>query len=169
VPCANGKVICQAEMRRCVDSYDPPPELLKKLLVFEDREGNRDILDTLSDIKQILSTSELVEQVTKQPIGWAELLSFLEDLGTVLYPTLRLSPLSSCGIDLKEVAPRVVQRMLEFVTVRMGLELAVRTITYVEWDLSSLQYHVSPIITLEELESGQMDWTFLYKSVVQRK
>ena len=157
----DGKLICQTEVLRCLEAYDPPPAVLDKLLLFEDWEGQRRRITSLSDIDHLLPPSKRVEQATKQPRDWAELLAFCHDLGVVLFPTIRLSSYTALGVDLVAIAPRVERGVLKFVAVRIDLELENRPIVNVEWDLLTLQHRATIIMSLEDLESGRRQWAFV--------
>jgi hypothetical protein len=128
-------------------------------VVFQDESGGEGRIEELCQLAALSPMINFSEEAKKQPLAFANLFSFLGDFGYVVDPSFRFATtLSSCGVDIDSIGPEVTMSFLKFVTVKMGIELTARPISYVEVDLESFRYNSRKIMDLEELVSGTREW-----------
>jgi hypothetical protein len=142
----SGTLAVEIKIRREVDCYGPPPDVLARRLVFIKGDKRRR-LATLQALSRLADSEgiHLVSQVRRRPIPFAELVAELENLGRVLYrrprTTLRNAIFEDYGIDLRKCRPKVERGCLRFRVVSMGLFVPIpRPVSEICLDLTELSF-----------------------------
>jgi hypothetical protein len=104
---------------RCDRSvYGDVPDVLNRYISVVSKQSRAVIdgiaLPELADALQRISHFDLHNHVRTDPLHWARLIGFMNDLCTVIWPSVRFQPFRDSGYVLEKLAPTVQDRTLVF-------------------------------------------------------